>query len=197
MGMTLQPSIDAARTILNDTNSASYRYSTADLLQYANDALDVALKLAPNFFYVWGDMVCEAGETLQAASFTDAHMVVEGVRVKNGAALRQFDKSTMDTYNPDWHNTTPAAATEWCRSNDDPVRFWIYPPSPASQTLQVLYVKTPDEYAATDDTGLPTTMQPAITDYVVYMAESRDDEHVNSARQQQFYQSFAAKLKGA
>jgi len=197
MGLTLQPAVAEARTIINDTAVGAYRYSDVDLLQYANDALDQALKVVPNFFYAWGEMTCATGETMQAVSFADAHVLGDAIRVKNGNALRPFDKLAMDAFNPNWHYDTAAAAENWARVSDDPVRFWIYPPPPASQVLEVMYVKVPAEYAAADDTGLPTTMLPAIVDYIVYMAESRDDEHVNSTRAAQFFASFTLKLKGA
>jgi hypothetical protein len=48
-GLLLSAPIATARGILGDT-TATYRYSDADLLQYANDAIDVAVTLKPSLF---------------------------------------------------------------------------------------------------------------------------------------------------
>jgi hypothetical protein len=72
----------------------------------------------------------------------------------------------------------------------------VYPPAPADQIVEVLYVRIPSEYAIDADTGLPAIYGDAITDYIVYRAESRDDEHVNSNRAAQFLASFVQKVKG-
>ena len=197
MGLQLTDSITVARGVLQDTDSTNYRYSSADLLLYANDALDAMTLLAPHLFYTDGDVTCIADSALQTISFDDALSLVKVRRIKNGNAVVQADPETLDAFDSSWQEATSAAAVNWFPVANDPMRFMVYPPATTGQILEVVYVRIPSEYALTDDTGLPTTYKDAVADYIVYRAESRDDEHVNSNRAAQFLASFQQKVKGA
>lgn len=61
--------------------------------------------------------------------------------------------------------------------------------------LDVRYVRNPAEVAIDDVIGdLPLAYQPALADYVVYRAESKDDEHVLNQRAAAHYAAFKIKL---
>jgi hypothetical protein len=196
MTWALSQPITTARTILHDPDAT--RYSDADLLQYANDALDQMVTLAPHLFNTEGEVECVAGKTLQSVSYADAHALVEVRKVKHGNVVTPTDRATLDAYEPDWHNPDDAdLAVHWMPVANDPVRFLIYPAAPANQILEVIYTRIPQEYAAGDDTGLPATYSDAIADYIVHRAESRDDEHINANRAAQSLASFIGKVKGA
>jgi hypothetical protein len=196
MGLTLQIPIATARTILNDL--ASDRYSDADLLQYGNDALDMMLPLVPHLFYAEGEIECIPTQAMQAVSYDDAASLVMIKRIKGGGVVLRGSKDALDRYDPNWMAGATGAAVNWFPVENDPMRFWIYPPAPATQQiLECIYVRIPPEYAVDADTGIPLHYSDPIADYIVYRAETRDDEHVNSNRAAQFLQSFGAKVKGA
>lgn len=197
MGLQLSAAIATARGIMQDTDSTGYRYSDADLLQYANDALDVLVKLTPHLFYTDGDVACIKDSAMQAVSYDDAARLVEVRRIKGGNAVLPCDRATLDAYSPGWQSAASGAAVNWMPVADDPMRFLISPPAPAGQILEVLYVRVPPEYTSGQDTGLPTTMSDPIADYVAARAEQRDAEHVLSERAAQLMTSFVAKAKGA
>lgn len=194
MGLSLQQSIDTARSVLNDPNAVTY--TEVDLLQYANDALDAILPIAPQYFYECGDLTCTADSSAQTVTFGDAHSLVSVDRVQNGNAVLPASKAELDRYDTSWMTTTSGPAVNWLPRADSPVRFYLYPPAPAGQILEVTYVRIPSEYTATADTELPETLAAAIADYIVAMAMSRDDEHINANRAQAFLASFAARVKG-
>lgn len=194
MGLQLNSAIAIARGILNDPIAT--RYSDVDLLQYANDALDVMTKLTPQLFYTDGDVACIAGSAMQTVSYDDALALVDVRRIKNGNAVLPGDRATLDAFSPGWQAATGAAAVNWMPVADDPVRFLIYPPAPTNQTLEVVYVRIPPEYSGTADTGIPISYADAVADYIVHRAESRDAEHVISQRAQAFGQSFVSKITG-
>lgn len=196
MGLQLTDAITVARGILQDIESVNYRYSSADLLIYANDALDAMTLLAPQLFYTDGDVACIAGSALQTISFDNALALVKVRRVKGGDALIQADPDNLDAFDAAWQKASAAAAVNWFPVANDPMRFMIYPPAPTGQVLEVVYVRLPGEYALTQDTGVPVTYKDAVADYIVYRAESRDDEHVNSNRAAQFLTTFQMKVKG-
>jgi hypothetical protein len=195
MSLTLAIPVATARSILNDTDPTAYRYSDADLLQYGNDALDQMVTLVPSLFYVEGEMECVAG-ALQALNFADARALVVIRNIKDGAAIIPANKPTLDLFDPSWISGTAGAAKNWMGVEGDPVRFYLYPPSPNGQTLNIIYIRNPQEYTSSQDTGLPPVYTDAIADYIVYRAESRDDESVVSQRAQAFYQSFVNKCSG-
>lgn len=195
MGLQLTTPVSSARTILNDTDSV--RYSDADLLQYANDALDVMVKIVPELFHTDGTHACTAGTVDQELSAGTAVALVSVNRIQGGDDVTEADLAALGVYDPTWRTETAGAARHWMRKGAQPRKFMIYPPAPSSQTLEITYVAVPSEYALTDDTGLPANYSDAVADYIVYRAESRDDEHINSNRAKQFLDSFAQKVKGA
>jgi hypothetical protein len=195
MSLSIDTSIEIARSILNDTDSTSYRYTTSDLLQFGNDALDQMVTLIPSLFYTQGEVECVEG-ALQSINFDEARALVDVIGVKDGSAVIPCDKKALDTFSPSWINSATGAAKNWMAAPNDPIRFYVYPPSPDAQVLDVIYVRTPEEYEADDPTGVPETYADAVADYIVYRAESRDDEHVISQRVQAYYQSFLTKCQG-
>lgn len=193
--MILQTAIDTARGVLNDPDAVTY--SDVRLLSYANDALDAILTLAPQWFHTRAALACVAGTTEQTLSFVNAHALVTVERVTGGNAVTPCDRMTLDRYNPAWPTDPAAPALNWMPSASSQVAFSIYPKAPTGQSLDVLYVRTPSEYAATADTGLPNTLSPAVADYIVAMAMSADDEHVVAQRAAQFMSAFTAFFGGS
>lgn len=196
--MTPQDICTTARFILND-NGATYRQSDAELLAYVNDGLREVSVARPEFFSAIGDMTCDVGTVEQSLTFADAISLLEVLCVHEGDSLTPFDLDTMNAFNPGWRTDTAGEAQQWSRFANNPLRFYIYPKAPAtSQVLDVRYVKNPTPLTAmtSDITEVPSALQPALVDYVVYRAESKDSEHVLSQRAQSHYQAFLAKLKG-
>lgn len=195
--MTPQQVITTARAIYNDADSTLYRMADTTLLAYVNDGLLEISGLRPQLFYTIGDVACTAGDVEQAVTFTDAQVLVEVLCIHGGAAIHYADIKAMDLFNPGWRTDTAAAATNWMRKEGDPLRFFVYPKAPSNQTVDILYVRNPTTLALNDTiTEIPAGYQPALIDYVVYRAESSDDEHMVSQRATSHYQAFVAKVKG-
>jgi hypothetical protein len=195
--MTPQNIITAARYILNDTSTTSPRQTDTELLSYVNDAMREALILRPELFFTVGDYTCISGQCEQTVSFTDAVTLVEVLCIHNGASITAFDFMSMSTFNRSWRTDTAGPATQYVKFANDPLKFYVYPKAPVNQVLDVRYVRNPTTLALTDTiTDLPVTYQPALEDYVVYRAESKDSENVDSQRATAFLQSFVAKMKG-
>ena len=191
--MTPQDIINRARTTLNDT--AATRYPDAELLRYVNDSLDAAYALAKRLFYVVGEVTCIQNETIQRVCLAGASEIIDVIRIKGGNAVRRMDKSLLDAFVPNWHQATPAPAEQWQRMVDDPVRFYLYPPAPANQILEVIYVPSPGEYALTDTLPLPDAHMPALHDFVVFRAHSKDAEYAESEKTAAFFKLFAESLQ--
>lgn len=190
--------IQTARYIYDDNDSVLYRKEDVELLGYVNEGMREVSVLRPDMFMTIGDLLCTAGEVEQTVTFSDAQVLVEVIGIHGGSDVTLFDMTAMSAFNPGWRTDTAGTARQWARKDNDPLRFYIYPKAPATaQTLDVRYIKNPTVLALTDSiTEIPSGYLPALVDYIIYRAESADDEHSNSGRSAAHYQSFVSKLKG-
>lgn len=190
--------ITQARYLTLDTESEVQRQSDAELLSYVNEALREACVLRSDLFSTVQDLLCVTGTCDQAISFDQATGLIEVLSIKNGPAVTLMDRQAMELFKPSWRSDAAGPAVHWAPMAGDRLAFAIYPKSPAGQVLSVRYVRNPSTYAMDDVIGdLPLAYQPAIADYVVYRAESKDDEHVLNQRAAAHYAAFKTKFGAA
>lgn len=196
--MTPLTIIALARSVYNDSDLDFSRISDAELLLYVNDALKESSTIATQLFQSTGNYTCTEGQTEQAITFAEAQAILDVIRIKDGRALLPMDMMAMSAFNPTWASDPADPAINWTRHAGDPLRFYIYPKAPVEmQVLEVLYLRTPLTYGLNDlIREVPESIAPALADYVIYRAESRDDEHSNSGRAVSHYQAFVQKLSG-
>lgn len=191
--MKLTNVITEVRRILQDTN-APLRYSDTVLLGFANQALKRIAVLRPDLFAYIGEITTTAGAVIQSAP-SDSIRLMEIFQVKNGAGVTETSREALDQTYPTWMNDTAAEAVNWMRHVRNPNRFFIYPKAPSGQILIGEYSQTPKDYTADEDVALlPDAFFPVVVDATVFVAESVDNEHVNSNRAQLFQQSFTQAL---
>ncbi len=170
------------RALLNDTDSTNgYRYSDDDLVQYCNDALLTLSLLRPDLFSSIGDITCTAATTLQSAP-TGAIRILDIFQVKAGRVVTEISRGALDRYNSSWHNDTAAAAQHWMRHDRDPSKFFIYPKAPADQTLVGQWAAPPTALTSDGTIPVPASYIPAIKDYMVFAAESVNEEFARECR---------------
>lgn len=195
--MTPRTIIASARTVINDTDSVLYRQSDTELLKYVNDGLKEASMLSPGDFISTGDYACVQDQTEQKITFIDGQALLSVIRVKNGPRVHFCDDKALSQFNPDWEDEDAGPAVNWMRMPQDKLRFYIYPKAPSMQTLEVSYLRNPKTYGIDEEIDdCPETWEPALADYVIYRAESKDDEHAVSGRAASHYQAFTGKIKG-
>ena len=194
--MLLDTVIIEVRRMLQDTNTntALQRYSDAELLGFANQALKRIAVLRPDLFAKIAEFSTTAGEVLQTAP-ADSLRIMEVFRVKDGAAIRETNRQTLDQTYPDWANDDPGTAVNWMRHVRNANRFFIYPKAPASQTLIIEYAQSPKNYNLGETVELLSDAYfPVVVDGTIFLAESIDNEHVNSGRAKLFQDSFVQAL---
>jgi hypothetical protein len=191
--MILNDVVTEARRLLQDISSPQ-RYSDAVLLGFANQALKRMAVLRPDLFAYIGEIPTVAGAVVQSAP-SDSIRIMEIFQVKDGSGVTEVDRTTLDQTYPGWMNDPAAAAVNWMRHVRNPNRFFIYPKAPASQVLIGEYAQTPPVYTGSQTVALlPDAFFPVVIDGTVFLAESVDNEHVNSNRAQLFQQSFTQAL---
>jgi hypothetical protein len=194
VSFTYADAITGAHTVLNDVARA--RYTDANTFLYAQDAVREIAMLRPDLFVTTTNIACVAG-TRQSLG-ADGLYVIDVIGVVGGRAVTKADLKTLARYNPNWQNDDAGECENWFPLYDDQTKrpqpqFIIYPPASVGQVLTVQHAYDPlatPPSAASETVPLPDQLKPAVEAYIVFRAESVDDEHVNSGRAAQFYTSF-------
>jgi hypothetical protein len=189
--VTPSDAIEEARRILQDA-ATPYRYSDVELLSFFNQTLKRMVVLRPDLFGEIGDIPTTANTAVQAIP-SDGMRLIDIFQVKNGNAVTEADRETMARYAPDWMNATAGTPVNFMRHVKNPDKFFLYPPPASGVTLVGEYVKVPSDYAINDVISKPSdAFLPMIVDGLVFLAESIDDESINSKRAEFFLQLFTS-----
>jgi hypothetical protein len=191
--MTPAEVITEVRRLVQD-QLVPYRYSDAVLLGYVNQSLQRMAILRPDLFTDIVDIATTAGAAVQSLP-AEAIRLVDIFQVKNGNAITEVDRETMNRNYPGWMNEASGTPVNFMRHVKNPDRYFLYPRPAAGVVLVVEYAKSPIDYTldASIDV-ISDTYFPVLVDGVVYLAESIDDEHVQSGRAKLFYDSFVGQL---
>lgn len=192
--MTPQAIIDEARVLINDNNPLMpERFSDATLLEYVNQAIKRASVVRPDLFIVSTDITPTAEQVEQELP-DSVTRIMEVHRVVGGGAIGEVDKTTMDRGAPNWPLDDADAPVNWMRHPRNPRRYYLYPRPATGTQLSVEYVEVPADYSLSDTVGLPDSYKAAIIDCVAALAELVDNEHVETQRFKELYNSFMQAL---
>lgn len=191
--MTPNEIIAEARRLIQDTKT-TYRYSDAVMLGWVNMTLRRTAVLRPDLFGVIGDISTTPNTVLQSTP-ADSLRLIEIFQVKNGDAVTESRRETLDQMYPNWVNETAGAPVNFMRHVRNPNKFFVYPRPTAGIVLVGEYAQTPPSYALNDTISLiPDAFFPILVDGVVFLAESVDNEHVNSGRAKLFQDAYTQAL---
>jgi hypothetical protein len=196
MTILVQSILDSARDTLND--DAKTRYTDAKALQYFNDGMHEFAIIRPDLFTQIGDIPCTAG-TVDQALPAGGMFVIDIYAIKNGPAINLAEIDSLRTFRPTWRTDAAGPAQNWARYPQDPskqanARFLIYPQAPENQTLTGEFPIAPARVLiasiATALLPIDDPYQVPLQAYIVFRAESKDDEHVVSERAMAFRKVF-------
>jgi hypothetical protein len=181
--------IGEVRNIIQDTR-LPYRYSDTVLLGFVNQTLKKIVTFRPDAFSYIGTISTTAGSVLQSLP-ADAVRLVEIFQVTNGNAVTEANRETLDQMYPGWVSEAAGTPVNFMRHQRNPTRYFLYPRPAAGITLVGEYVQAPQTYTINQTiTLIPDSFFPIVVDGTVYLAESVDNEHVNSERAKLFYNAF-------
>lgn len=187
--MTPADIITEARVLIQDSR-LPYRYSDTVLLGFVQQTLRRMSILRPDLFCVLGDIPTTANTVIQSCP-SDSLRLVEVFQVKNGNAVTEVNREVLDQMSPNWINDAAGTPVNFMRHVRNPNRFFLYPRPSAGVILVAEYAQVPPAYTLNQTiTGLPDAYLPVAADGVVFLAESVDNEHVNSNRAKLFQDSF-------
>lgn len=200
--MTPQQVIDEVRILIQDTRVGSYRYTDAVLLKFVNDTLRRIAMLRPDLFSKLDTAIAVSVDSVVQTLPSDSARLVEIFQVvdSSGAttvksAITEVNREMMDLTAPDWVASAAGVPVNFMRHIRNSNKYFLYPPPKAGITLVGEYIQSPPLYAIGDSIALlPDSFLPSVVDGTVFLAESLDNEHVNSGRAKLFYDSFVQAL---
>jgi hypothetical protein len=191
--MTPAEVITEVRRLVQD-QLVPYRYSDTVLLGYVNQTLQRMAILRPDLFTDIVDITTTADAAVQSLP-AEAIRLVDIFQVKNGNAITEVDRETMNRNYPGWMNEASGTPVNFMRHVKNPDRYFLYPRPAAGIVLVGEYAKSPIDYTVNASIDvISDTYFPIVVDGTVYLAESIDDEHVQSGRAKLFYDSFVEQL---
>lgn len=191
--MTPADIITEARTLIQDSRTP-YRYSDTVMLNFVNQTLKRMSILRPDLFSVIGDIPTTANTVIQSCP-ADSLRLVEIFQIKNGDAVTEVNREVLDQMNPGWVNEAAGTPLNFMRHVRNPNKFFLYPRPATGVILVGEYAQVPPNYTLSQTiTALPDAYLPVAADGVVFLAESVDNEHVNSNRAKLFQDSFSQTL---
>lgn len=187
--MTPADIIAEARVLIQDSRTP-YRYSDTVLLGFVNQTLRRMSILRPDLFMVIGDIPTTANTVIQSCP-ADSLRLVEIFQIKNGDAVTEVNREVLDQMSPGWVNEAAGTPINFMRHVRNPNKFFLYPRPTAGVVLVGEYAQVPPAYTLNQTiAALPDAYLPVAADGVVFLAESVDNEHVNSNRAKLFQDSF-------
>lgn len=190
--MTPAEVIAEVRNVVQDTR-ATFRYSESLLLGFVNTTIKRMAILRPDLFTVIGDIPVTANTVVQDCP-AGAVRLVEIFQVKNGDVITEVSREVLDQTYPEWRTETPGTPVNYMRHVRNPTQFFLVPRPVNSVVLVGEYVASPTTYTINQTIDLPNAYFPVLVDGTVFMAESVDNEHVNSGRAKLFQDSFTQLL---
>ena len=200
MGTVLASAIiDMAGRQLFDVDNI--RWPRTELLSYINDAQRQIVTMCPEANALTANLVTVAGSRQSTPS--DAWILLEVVRNMGagstpGRSVKKVDKHTLDETNPMWAtDTSVATATNYVYDLRDRTKFYLYPPSTGGVYVEIIYAKNPVSLAEGDAITVNDNYVPALLDYVLFRAYSKNATYGDPARATAFLQSFQMIITGA
>lgn len=199
--LTAKSLIDLAAIQLIDISGV--RWTRAELLAWLNDGLRQIVLLQPNATNTVASVKLASGtrQTLPSGGWlllsVNRNMGLNGSTP--GRAIRIVSRRIMDSVRPNWHSDQPGVVVEnYIYDLQDQTAFYVYPPSPGNNYVELNYSKQPDTLTSENDV-IPVfdVYQSILIDYMLYRACSKDAEYAPGvALAQSYAASFIAALGG-
>jgi len=185
--------ITEVRYLVQD-NTATFRYSDAVLLGFVNQTLKKMAILRPDLFSLITNFTTVPDTTLQSCP-TDSVRLIQIFQVNGGDAITEVSKETLDRMYPSWVSEPSGTPVNFMRHVRNPNRFFVYPRPSSGVQLVGEYAQSPATYGLNDTILLlPDAYLTSVVEGTVYLAESVDNEHVNSGRAKLFFDAFVQGL---
>ena len=188
--ITAQKILDRAELLLHD--DTNIRWTAAEVLNWLNEGQREIVLLKPDAYSITESILLASG-TKQSlpASGTMLLDVIRNMGTTGttpGAVARIVERRILDDGQSDWHTQTAATTVKhWVYDPEtNPRVFYVFPQSTGTNYLEICYAKAPSEVAAIGDViTLDDIYSPALLNYILYRAYSKDADYAANAQRAQ------------
>ena len=158
------------------------RWPATERCGWCVDALRELLINRPEAMTVNASFALAANTVAQAVPAGYLRLV-DVIRNANGAPVSAAMRNEMDLHRPEWMQDDAAAAVRhYMIDPQNPRAFWVWPkPATAFSVDATLLAEPPLSVAVDGSLPVDSTCLPAIVDYVLYRAFSKDAEDAFNA----------------
>ena len=195
-----------AKLVLQEVTDAGTRWTNEELLGWLNEAYQAIVQIKPDASAINKSVDLVAGTRQEIPG--DGMRLIDVVRNTATASQKMgimvTTRRSLDTTRRSWHGDTPSIDIEQYMFDDqDPTRFYVYPPAVVGAEVELIYSSTPSPHDITQGLDglkneairLNDSYAPVITDYILYRAYSKDAEHAaNLNRAQMHMQAYMGAL---
>lgn len=204
MPVTVGSTIGRAKVTLLENGAEGLRWTNDELLLWHNESYQSITGLRPDASSVTAPIELSAGtkQIIPAGGIRLLDVVRNTAGASDKTAIRRKDRKELDDIMPGWHGATPAVSIEHFVFDEmEPRSFYVYPPAAAGAEIELIYSAAPAPHnssydAAKDDPiELDDTFAPAIVDYILFRAFSKDaDNPMAVQRASMHFQAFTTQL---
>lgn len=193
------------------TQDEGVRWTQSEALGWLNEAYQQIVILRPDAGATSAVVTLAEGyrqrlDDADSINLPDAHMILDVTATagKRPRSVRQSQLAVIDGLMPDWRRGRPTAQLErWVFDDRNPREFVVYPPAATGTQVEIVYSQAPEPHDPAANNVLdeaikmPSAYEPAILDYLLYRAYSKDaDSQANANRATAHYQAFATGIGG-
>lgn len=169
-------------------------YSAATLLAFVNQVLKQTALIRPDLFSLITD-IATTQNVVEQTMPSDSIRLVDIFAVKNGSAIVEVSRETMDRSYPQWRTDTASTPVNYMRHVKNPNKFFLYPRPTSGIILIGEYAQSPPAYTLNQTIALlPDSFQPAIVAGVVTLIAGIENVSMNEPRFKQFQTIYAQLL---
>lgn len=184
--------IDLATGLLEDPGNDVW--GRTELLGYLNDALKALAEKLPGEFVQIAVLTLAAGtkQTVPAGTVGIIRPVgnIDATETVRGRVIRPVDKALLDAGAPSWMTATPGVTRQLAISPSSDSDFWVSPPAVAGAKIEAEVEVDPTVASQSSTLEVDAKYHPALVDYVVFRALSKDSEYAVDGKAAAFFEKF-------
>lgn len=195
------------KIILQELTQNGTRWTNEELLGWLNESYQAIVAIKPDASSANKIMDCAVGSRQEIPP--DGHRLLDIVRntaaAAKGYSVMKTSRSALDATRRAWHGETPSDTIEqFVFDDNDPRHFYVYPPATAEAKLEIIYSAVPEPHSedqanteSIEVIRIGDSFAPAIVDYVLARAYSKDAEHAANLQRAQMHSGSFINMLGA
>jgi hypothetical protein len=184
--------IDLATGLLEDPGNDVW--GRTELLGYLNDGLKYLASKRPAEFVASEVVELAEGskQSLPAGSIAVVRPIcnMDGTGTVRGRSIRFVDLNLLDASSPTWRTTSPGETRQLALSPDPRSEFWVSPPADAGSKIELMVERDPVVHTQGTTLEVDAKWHPALINYMVSRALSKDSEYAQDGKAAAFLQVF-------